>query len=80
MGIVIICFPVCDVKNVEINPNFLIKPFSYMTKKVVTEIWITWERKELLTWNEKYFTIIFKGIPLKLTKRNFLEVKSPSLI
>ena len=27
----IICFPVYNVINVEINPSFLIKPFSYRT-------------------------------------------------
>ena len=32
MSIVIICFPICDVVNFEINLSFLIKPFSYMTK------------------------------------------------
>ena len=31
--IVIICFPVCEVMNFEINLSILIKPFSYMTKK-----------------------------------------------
>ena len=35
--IVIICFPVCDVINFEINFGFLIKPFSYMTKNVETK-------------------------------------------
>ena len=27
MCIVIICFPVCDIMNFEINPSFLILPF-----------------------------------------------------
>ena len=31
--IVIICNPVCDVINFEISLSFLIKPFSYLTKK-----------------------------------------------
>ena len=30
---VIICFPVCNVINFEINLSFLIKLFSYVTKK-----------------------------------------------
>ena len=34
MCIVIICFPVDDFMNFEINFSFLIKPFSCMTKKV----------------------------------------------
>ena len=34
MCIVITCFPVDDVINFEISLNFLIKPFSCMTKKV----------------------------------------------
>ena len=33
MCIAIICLPVCHAKNYEINLSFLIKPFSYMTKK-----------------------------------------------
>ena len=33
MCIVIICCPVCDVKILEINHSFLIKQFSYITKK-----------------------------------------------
>ena len=33
----VISFPVCTVINFEINLSFLIKPFSYMTKKVKTK-------------------------------------------
>ena len=33
MCIVIICFPVYDTMNFEINLSFLIKPFFNMTKK-----------------------------------------------
>ena len=33
MCIAIVCFPSCDVINVEINLIFLIKPFFYMTEK-----------------------------------------------
>ena len=32
MYIVIVCFQSCDVINFEINPIFLIKPFSYLAK------------------------------------------------
>ena len=38
MCIAIICFPGCDVINFEINLSFLIKTFSYMTKKLRTKI------------------------------------------
>ena len=31
--VVIICCPVCDVKNVEINLSFLIMTFFYLTKE-----------------------------------------------
>ena len=34
MCIEIVCFPGCDAINFEINLNFLIKPFFYMTKKL----------------------------------------------
>ena len=33
MCIIIVCYPVCDVTNFHIYFSFLIKPFSYMTKK-----------------------------------------------
>ena len=32
MSIVIVCYPVCDIINFEIDLSFLIKLFSYMTK------------------------------------------------
>ena len=32
---------------------FVIKPFLFMTKKVKTKTWMSWERKELLRWNKK---------------------------
>ena len=38
MSIVIVCFPVYDVINFEINPSFIMKPFSYIIKKVRTKI------------------------------------------
>ena len=34
MCIEIVCFPGCDAINFEINLNFLIKSFFYMTKKL----------------------------------------------
>ena len=36
--IVIICFPVFDIINCDINLSFLINSFSYMTKKVRTKL------------------------------------------
>ena len=41
MQIVIFCFPVCEVINFKINPSFLIKPFSYMTKRASIKIQIS---------------------------------------
>ena len=46
MCIVIIDFPVCDVINFEINYDFLIKPFLYVTKKCGQK---SQEREEFLT-------------------------------
>ena len=34
MCVAITCFPVCEIKNFEINLVYLIKSFSYMTKNV----------------------------------------------
>ena len=36
--IVMIFFPVCDVMNFQINFKFLVKPFFYLTEKVITKI------------------------------------------
>ena len=36
--IAIICFLVCDIKNFKVNLNFLIKSFSYITKKAKAKI------------------------------------------
>ena len=33
MSMIIICFPICDIINFEINHSFHIKPFSYMSRK-----------------------------------------------
>ena len=38
MCVAIIFIPVYDVTNFGINLSFLLKPFSYMTKKVGTKI------------------------------------------
>ena len=64
--IAIVCWPGCDVIEFEIDLIFLIKPFSYMLslKNIKTKILISWERKELLTWNEKYFASFLKGFQL----------------
>ena len=59
MCIVIICCPVCDIINLEINHNFLIKPFSYITKNSGQKCKSP-ERKEVL----KAFLIILKGFQL----------------
>ena len=60
MYIVIICFLVCDI-SFEIKLSFLIKPFSYMTKKVRTKIKISSEQKGNLRLNKKHFSSFVKG-------------------
>ena len=49
------------VINFKTNLIFLIKPFLYMTKKVKTKTLISWELKEFLRWNKKYFSSFLKG-------------------
>ena len=45
MCIVIVCYPVCDVMNFEINRDFPIKPFSYLTKNSEQKLkWLKNER------------------------------------
>ena len=77
MCIVLICFPVYDVINFEINLGFLIKPFSY-TKK-------SGQKFKNLN-NEKSFLVdiesIFyhpKGFSLKRIKPTILVGESPTL-
>ena len=50
MYIVIISFPVDDVINFENKLSFLIKPFSYLTKKAAKK---NKEQKEPVSWNKK---------------------------
>ena len=40
MCIVTVWFPVSDFINPEINLSFFIRPFSYITKKVKTKVWV----------------------------------------
>ena len=77
MCIVLICFLAFDVKNVEINLNFVIKPFFYITKKVRTKIKTFYERKELLRWNKNNIFIILKRL---LVARNYLGPGNGRLI
>ena len=53
--------PDCDVIKFEINLTFLIKLFCYMTKKSRQK---SWERKELLRWNEDNFSSFLIGFKL----------------
>ena len=72
MCIVIACFPVYDVKDFEVILSFLIKPFSYMTKKIKTKFKYLPNEK-----NKKHFFIIFEGLALKKIKLTVLEGESP---
>ena len=57
----IICKPGCDIMNFDVNLIFLIKPFFLLDQKVETKTYVSWEWKELLRWNKKYFSSILKG-------------------
>ena len=59
MCIVIVSQPNCDVINFEINGIFLIKPFLLHDQKVKTKI--SWEQEDLLRWNKKHFSPIFRN-------------------
>ena len=58
--IAIVCFPDCDVINVEISHIFLMKPFSYMTKTQDENLNILRTRRTFKL-KQKVFFIIFKG-------------------
>ena len=51
----IVCFPGCNVLNFEINLSNQAWP------KVKTKSSIPWERKVLLKWNKKHFSLFLKG-------------------
>ena len=61
MCIAIVCKPGCGVRNFGVNLIFIIKLFFLHDQKVVTKTKITWEPKEFLTWNKKYFSSFLKG-------------------
>ena len=61
MCIAIVCEPGLDVIKFEISLVFLMKLFSYMTKKSEKNPEISWEWKELLKRNKKHFSSILKG-------------------
>ena len=62
MRIVNIFCPPCDAISLESKLSFHIKPFFYQNVK--TKMWISQERKELLTWNKKHFSSILKSFQL----------------
>ena len=72
MCIVKVFWSGCDVIDFEMNLIFLIKPFFLHDQKVKTKNEITWERKELLRWNKKHFS-------LKFIKQIFFEGEGPTL-
>ena len=57
----LLCVPVCEVINFEITLGFLIKPFSYMTKKVRAKFKYVNNKKGIYS-KIKAFFIIFKGL------------------
>ena len=64
----------------EINLSFTIKSFSYMTKNFRRKMKISWEWKELLTWNKKHFSSLLKSFHLTekwtFTKWTFTRIFS----
>ena len=61
--IAIICFPDCDVINFGINLTSNQAIFLY-DRKAKTKIEISWERKELLRWYKKHFSLFLKAFQL----------------
>ena len=65
MYIVIICFPVYDVINFEIDFCFLINPLFYMTKKSGQKFECRKNKKSFLSEINKFF-IISKGLSVAM--------------
>ena len=87
--IVIVCFPSCNVMNFETFLSFLIKPFSYMTKK--SKQMLKYRNDEKSFWGEiKSILHHFKGLsvarsccrpksaPLKANTLTNLFIRTPS--
>ena len=62
MCTVIICCPVCDVKNFEVNRSFFIKLFFYITEKSKQKC--RYLKNEKGTWNEKHFSSFWMDFQL----------------
>ena len=62
MCIAIVCFRGCDVINFEINLSN--QGVFEHDQKGKTKIQIFWERRELLRWNKKKFSLFLKGFHL----------------
>ena len=71
MCIAIVCFPICDVINFEINLIFVIKPFFCMTKTSRQKFKYLENKK--MKWKE--FLIVFKGLSVA---KNCLRPESAS--
>ena len=76
MCIVIICCPVCDIKNFEINHGFLIEPVLLYKQNVWKIMQISQELKKLLTWNKKHFSS-FSAFFIELNKKFFFGRSEP---
>ena len=61
--------------NFETNHIFLIKLFLH-DQKIMRKITVSWERKELLRWNKKHFSLIWKDF-LRSKKNIFFGVWEP---
>ena len=77
MCIVIICCSVCEVINFEVNLSFLIKLFSYITKRSEKIVNIS-RRKTAFNMKQKESFIILR-VFIEVNETNFLEDESPTL-
>ena len=61
--------------NFQINLIFLIKPFFLLDQKVMIKTYISWERKELLRWNDKHSISFLKGFQWGKRRNFFRKVR-----
>ena len=76
MSIVIICFPVDEIIDFEINFIFLIKPVSYMSRQVRAKTNIVRTKRAFKAEIKNFFFIIFKVLPLKKKKKTFWKAEA----
>ena len=61
------CKPIHDIINYS---TFICPLGSGKGREKTTEIWISWERKQLFIWNKRTFFVAFEGLSIEEKVKN----------